>query len=294
MLWIWLACQSEVVESINTSIGNNVSEGCGIAQSTIDSQQVFSTFEGDRGYYLVVPDTYDQDTPSRLIVGFSGTNWVGEQIRPYLGLEDYSQPNDIFVYLDPLGRDFEGWGNVGGWVLGPHAFPANGMEDLDFTEQVIEKLSAEYCIDLDHVYATGHSWGGDMTQVVSCFLGDRFRASVPVAANRPYWFESPNGSSECTGQTAVWTMFGINDDHFTNQSYSGEYGEECRDFWLEQNECDGVNVFEDLHLGTDLECVEYTGCNSVTRFCLYSAEYGHQIPSDYYAEETMRFIHSFD
>jgi len=40
-----------------------------------------------------------------------------------------------------------------------------------------------------------------------------FRASVPVAADRPYWFETgPGQFTSCSGTTAVWTMFGSGDD----------------------------------------------------------------------------------
>ena len=212
-----------------------------------------------------------------------------------MGLEEYAASNDIFVYPDPLWRDFDGWGNLGGWVLGPHATPADGMQDLDFTDAIIDELSEQYCINPNQIYATGHSWGGDMAQVVSCFLGDRIRATVPVAANRPYWFELADGSrAECTGETAVWTMFGSNETHFTWQDHSGQYGDECRDFWLEENGCDGSSSYTDLNLGPNAECVEFDGCDVTTRYCLYDGVYGHQIPEDYYAEETMRFFHSFE
>ena len=294
---IWLvACQDvdKVETPSDTGVEETVSAGCGLLQSATVEQRSINISEGERGYHLVVPETYDPDVPSRLFVGYAGTNWVGEQIRPYLDLEAYAEPNDIFVYPDPLWRDFEGWGNLGGWVLGPHANPADGIQDLELTEAIIEKLSAEYCIDPDQIYATGHSWGGDMAQVVSCFLGDRFRATVPVAANRPYWFEPADGSAvECTGETAVWTMFGSNETHFTWQEYSGQYGDECRDFWLEEYGCDGASSYTDLNLGPNAECVEFDGCSVTTRYCLYDGQYGHQIPSDYYAEETMKFFHSF-
>ena len=122
---------------------------------------------------MVVPSTYDPQVPSRLIFGFPGTNWVGLQIRPYLSLETHAEPNDIFVYPDPLWREFQWWGTLEDGFSGPHAHPADGMQDLDFTEAIIDELSEQYCIDPNQVYATGHNWGGDMAQVVSCFLGDR-------------------------------------------------------------------------------------------------------------------------
>ena len=60
--------------------------------------------------------------------------------------------------------------------------PADGDQDLVFTEAVLDYMESNYCIDRQRIFATGHSWGGDMAQVVSCFLGPRLRASVPVAA----------------------------------------------------------------------------------------------------------------
>ena len=256
-------------------------------------------FDADRGrvYWTdtpterVVVADYDPDTPHALVVGYAGTDWVGEQIQPYLDLEGGGQA-EIFVYPDPLWRSFPTWGTYGGWVLGDNAYPADGMGDIVFTEALLDHLEAEYCIDTDRVFATGHSWGGDMAQVVSCFLGARFTASVPVAANRPYWFEEGSTWSTCEGSTAVWTMFGIADDHFTWQSYPGEYGDECRDFWLDARGCDGASSRTDLGYGAADECVAYTGCSAEVRYCLYGPQTAHQVPG-YYAEATMDFFRGF-
>jgi polyhydroxybutyrate depolymerase len=240
-----------------------------------------------------LPADYDPEVPHKLVVGYAGTNWVGSQMQPYLDLE-WSQPvgDEIFVYLDPLWRDFTGWGELGGWLLGPNAGPADGMQDLVFTEALLDFVQDNYCIDTGRVFATGHSWGGDMAMVASCFLGHRFTASVPVAANEPTWFDAADGWSSCSGNTAVWTFFGIADDHFTWQSYAGEFGEACVDFWVDEGNCDGATSTIDLDIGSGTECVEYTGCDSTTRYCLYGAEFGHQVP-DYYAAQTMAFFRGF-
>lgn len=249
--------------------------------------------DGARGFYLSLPADYDPDLPHRLILGYPGTDWVGEQIQPYLDLEADAASDEIFVYPDPLWRDFPGWGEFGGWLLGPHADPANGDQDLVFTGAILDYMAENYCIDAARVFATGHSWGGDMAMVVSCFLGDRFRAAVPIAANRPYWFEPDGGGLvECAGATAVWTMFGAGDDHFTWQDYPGQFGDECRDFWLAARGCAGVDQAVDLGLGAAMECVEYTGCAQPTRYCLYDEAFGHQRP-DYSAQATMDFFRSF-
>ena len=249
--------------------------------------------DGLRGFFLSLPANYDPNRAHRLILGYPGTNWVGEQIQPYLDLEDGARGDEIFVYPDPLWRDFPGWGELGGWVLGPNAYPADGDQDLVFTGAILDYMADTYCVDPTRVFATGHSWGGDMAMVASCFLGDRLRASVPVAANRPYWFEEDGGGlTRCAGNTAVWTMFGAADDHFTGQDYSGQYGDECRDFWLAEAGCSGLDQAVDLGLGAAMECVEYTGCTRPTRYCLYGAQFGHQRP-DYFPAASMKFFRSF-
>lgn len=248
--------------------------------------------DGMRSFFLSLPADYDPGRAHRLVVGYPGTDWLGEMIQPYLDLESNAEGDEIFVYPDPLWRDFTGWGTYGGWVLGPHAAPADGDQDINFTAALLDFMADTYCIDTTRVFATGHSWGGDMAHVVSCFLGDRFRAAVPIAANRPYWFMDDGAPIHCPGETAVWTMFGADDDHFTDQDYPGQYGDECRDFWLGERACTGVMASTDLGLGAAMECVEYTDCAQPTRYCLYSAEFGHQRP-DYFPAEAMKFFRSF-
>ncbi|MGC6509376.1 MAG: alpha/beta hydrolase family esterase [Myxococcota bacterium] len=276
---------------------NPLSSGCGI-DSTVQGGGLQMTMDfgpdagGERGFYLVIPSDYDPDQGHRLIMGFSGRDWTGQPMRGYLNLED-GTPNEIFVYPDPKWREFQGWGTYGGWLLGEHAGPATGVEDFEFVRALISHLEDNYCINTAQIFATGQSWGGDMSHVLACFVGDKVRAAVPVAANTPYWFtQNSGGRVECVGETAVWTMFGQADDAFPNQPYQGAYGDECNAFWTEENNCGTDSI--DLGLGESGECVEYSNCDVQTRYCLYDAQYGHQIPSGYYSVETMAFFRSLD
>jgi polyhydroxybutyrate depolymerase len=293
MLIVFFSCSTTLAE--DTAFEKVNSLGCGKEPiHTLGGEQVtisLGTEAGDtRSFYLSIPTDYNPDLPYSLLFGFSGTDWVGEQIQGYFELEQHAQQT-IFIYPDPLWRDFEGWGNYGGWLLGEYAHPAHGTEDLVFVEELLDTLSNQYCIDSDKVFATGHSWGGDMAQVVSCFLGDRFTATVPVAANRPYWFEDTQGNQiSCIGDTAVWTLFGEADDHFTWQSYPGEFGEECRDFWVAEKKC--TEEVTEFILGSDT-CYEYVSCDNTVRYCLYDEQYGHQIPWNYFSQATMEWFMSF-
>ncbi len=274
------------------------SAGCGLApdvatggvQLEID---VGPGGQGVRSYWLSLPDGYDPGRAHRLVVAYAGTDYFGEWMVPYLQLEDQGDDDVIFVYPDPLWYDFPGWGWLGGWLLGPNAYPANGDSDLVFTEGLLDHLEDSYCVDTNRVFVTGHSWGGDMAMVAACFLGERFTAAIPVAANEPYWFEeSPGQFLGCQGDVAVWTFFGEADDHFWWQDYAGQFGDECRDFWVAEHQCAGPNDTTDLGIGAPGECVAYGGCVSETRYCLYGPATGHQIPG-YYPTAAMDWFRSF-
>ena len=239
---------------------------------------------GERGYWLSLPAVYDPWHPHPVVLGFPGTDWVGEQIQPYLGLEDELDEAMIFVYPDPLWRKFEGWGTYGGWQLGPYAAPADGTEDLVFVGLLLDTLATELCVDPDQIYVTGHSWGGDMAAVTACFLGDRVRAAAPAAANEPYWFDDPRLS--CAGAPAVWTWFGEADDHFTWQDHPGEFGELQDAFWASERGCTAA---EPLEVEGGGECVVHRGCASDVRYCLYPPATRHQIPP-VFAPETMAWF----
>ncbi len=271
------------------------SAGCGLPRShPPGGVQVVETFGsdagGERSFFLSVPDTYDPEVPQRLIFGFAGTNWTGEAIADYLGLE-VTAPRDgeIYVYPDVQWHDFEGWGELGGWLLGPHAAPADGLSDLAMTRELLAYLSERYCVDPERVFATGHSWGGDMAAVVGCFLGDVVSAVAPAAANRPYWFEPAEGEVGCLGSAAVWTFFGQDDTSFTGQDYQGQYGDEQVDFWRQKHGCSDAKTV--LSVG-DGECVQYAGCTDETRYCLYGPETGHQVP-DYFASAVLQWFRGF-
>ena len=276
------------------------SAGCGLAaphgaggvQLEIDAG---TDGDGWRGYWLSRPASYDPNRPYGLIVGLPGTNSLGQPMVWYLGLEGEPTADDfIFVYPDPLWRDFDGWGNLGGWVLGPHAYPADGTADITFMDKLLDEVEASYCIDTARVFATGHSWGGDMAAVVGCFMGDRVRAAVPAAANRPYWFETGSSAVECVGDADIWTFYGIADDHFAPyESYPGDYGDQQVDFWLGDRDCDGWEAHAELGLGGDEdECVVFDGCRTDTHYCLYGPDTGHQIPP-FFSSAVMDYFSSY-
>ena len=272
--------------------------GCGMPAKDADETYVSIpvTVNGDtqtRQFFISIPAAYDSKLPNRLIVGLHGRDYSGDKMKSYLGLEKspvVSQSNELFIYPDALSRNFGSWGSAIGWQLGPGAADTNaaGEEDVAFVDAMIAYMKNNYCIDSERIFVTGQSWGGDFASALACIRGDVFRASVPVAANGAYYLQSPD--VPCTGSAAVWAMHGKGDPYFDIT-----LGEEYRDFFLAQNKCSAN--FTDLGIttasGSAEDCVEYNGCTEVVRYCAYDSSFGHQVPDDYYAMETMDFFRSF-
>ncbi|WP_031319429.1 alpha/beta hydrolase family esterase [Pseudomonas tolaasii] len=221
-------------------------------QAKYGQQRIRFTEEagGERSFYVALPKNYSSAEKYKLLMVFPGTDTTGSEMRDFIGTSwmdteglEGVMPDTIIVYPDPKSRYFAGWDSTHlGWLLGPFGLDAKGTEDLAFVNQLLNWLNQNYSITPNQVFATGHSWGGDMAAVVGCFLGDRFRAVAPVAANRPYWFETSGKPLSCKGNAAVWTFFGLDDEHFaTDQVKSGDFGVQQDNFWKTKANCSEKN-----------------------------------------------------
>lgn len=263
---------------------------------------------GQRSFFISLPPDYDSRKTYKLLLVFPGTNTSGKEMFEYVGQSwsgvsgiEENMKDTIFVYPDPRWRYFPAWNErFAGWLLGPYGGGAAGHEDIEFVAELIDWLGRHFTIDTQRVFATGHSWGGDMTAVVGCFLGHRFRAIAPVAANRPYWFQPERGRPfSCTGDVAVWTFFGKSDEHFFGQeAYAGEFGVLQNEFWRSRLGCRRNDPMI-LPVGKREESVEYRGCRRPVRFTLYRPDFsgesdkpGHQ-PPDFYRKAISDWFSSF-
>lgn len=137
-------------------------------------------------------------------------------------------------------------GNVGGYAM------HNDVDDVGFTEAMLEELLAQYPVDGSRVYATGISNGGMMAYRVACELSDRFAAVASVAG--------PIGFASCDPVQPVGVLhFHGTGDRFA--PYEGGYGENATgargvtDFfsvaetvenWVAANQCIGEPTIEAL------------------------------------------------
>jgi polyhydroxybutyrate depolymerase len=130
-----------------------------------------------RQYILYVPASYHPGTPAPLVLNFHGyTSNAYEQM--FYG--DFRPIADTagFIVVHPMGTiDIVGnthW-NVG-WGL-------SQVDDVGFTNALIDSLSASYNINPERIYSTGMSNGGFMSYTLACELSDRIAAIASVTGD---------------------------------------------------------------------------------------------------------------
>ena len=146
------------------------------AQQTINASITHDGIERD--YILYVPEIYDGSTAVPLVLNFHGFGSSASQQMFYGDFRDIAD-TEGFLLVHPEGTTLIGnqfW-NVG--------FPglSSTIDDVGFTEALIDELATLYTIDLDRVYATGMSNGGFMSFLLACQLSEKIAAVASVTGS---------------------------------------------------------------------------------------------------------------
>ena len=174
----------------------------GFAQQTINAS---ITHDGiQRDYILYIPEIYDGSSDVPLVLNFHGFGSNATQQMVYGDFRDIAD-TEGFLLVHPEGTTFIGnqfW-NVG--------FPglSSTIDDVGFTEALIDELAVSYAIDLERVYATGMSNGGFMSFLLACQLSEKIAAVASVTGSM-----TQDTFDDCNAQrpTPVLQIHGTEDD----------------------------------------------------------------------------------
>jgi poly(3-hydroxybutyrate) depolymerase len=172
----------------------------------------------EREYLVAVPMAYDSSRPYALIIGLHGSGGTREQLRGYMDVETPAAGAAIFIYPSGL----PGSGGSTEWQL------SNDSDDLAFIDALIALYSGELCIDRKRIFATGHSFGGCMSNTLGCYRGQALRAIAPVAG-----CGGGGRNTTCTGKIASLLIHSPKD---TQTTYSGAISSCTR--YLRANTCE--------------------------------------------------------
>jgi polyhydroxybutyrate depolymerase len=149
--------------------------GCGArdvsAASARDLPGTFRSGGMDRTYTLHIPP----GEPVGLVLSLHGAGGTGTGQQGLADFDTVADANNLLVaYPDGYDRS---------WADGRGASPADRhhVDDVGFLVGLAGKLQSEYNIGPGHVFVTGMSNGGFMTNRLACDRADVFAAIAPVA-----------------------------------------------------------------------------------------------------------------
>ena len=220
-----------------------------------------------REFLVHVPENYDPDRATPVVLSFHGHNRTAEYQER---LSRFSELDTIAIYPQGL------VGTDGGtaWQGAPYSADA---DDVRFTEDLLDRVEDDFCVDTDRVYAAGKSNGGGFTNVLACRSGDRIAAFAPVAG--AYYPQS--GKCSPSEPVPMISFHGTADDTIP---YDGnpEKGlpaiPDWLDGWAERDECSPDPVTE--HPQDLVTQQRWEGCADRGALVHYRIdELGHDWPS---------------
>ena len=245
------------------------------AQQTINASITHDGIERD--YILYVPEIYDGSTAAPLVLNFHGFGSSASQQMFYGDFRDIAD-TEGFLLVHPEGTTFIGnqfW-NVG--------FPglSSNIDDVGFTEALIDELATLYAIDLDRVYATGMSNGGFMSFLLACQLSEKIAAVASVTGSM-----TQDTFDDCNAQhpTPVLQIHGTEDDVVLyNENNLSLPIPDVISYWVDHNNCETTPTTTtlpdvDVSDGSTLEHSVYEdGDNGVTTEHMKVIGGGHTWP----------------
>ncbi len=247
-------------------------------------QTLYDTIVHDgrkRAFILYIPANYSGQDEVPLLFNFHGYSSNAHD-QMYYG--DFRPLADTagFLLVHPQGSKLNGvthW-NVGGWTIG------STVDDVGFTEALLDTLSARYRIDSMRVYSTGMSNGGYMSLLLACQLSNRFAAVASVTGSM-----TPEMYKQCDPQRpiAVMQIHGTADGivPYTGTGWSISI-KKVLEYWVKSNHCYEEAVKEEISDknpddGSTVEHLIYSGGSegvSVEHFKVLGG--GHTWPGTVY------------
>ena len=245
------------------------------AQQTINASITHDGIERD--YILYVPEIYDGSTAVPLVLNFHGFGSGASQQMFYGDFRDIAD-TEGFLLVHPEGTTLIGnqfW-NVG--------FPglSSTIDDVGFTEALIDELATLYTIDLDRVYATGMSNGGFMSFLLACQLSEKIAAVASVTGSL-----TQDTFDDCNAQlpTPVLQIHGTEDDVVSyNENNLSLPIPDVISYWVDHNNCETTpttSTLPDVDV-SDGSTIEYSvyedGDNGITTEHMKVIGGGHTWP----------------
>jgi polyhydroxybutyrate depolymerase len=281
----------ERVERLSDALRAAERSGCLVdTVAAGDSTRTLVSGGQTRTYRLHVPSGYAPGAATPLLLSFHGGTGNATQHASMTEMHPKSDSAG-FLLIEPEG--FAGPFNLPTWNAGNCCGPAKNyaIDDVAFTEAMIDDLAAEACVDQKRVFSTGHSNGAMFSYRLACELADRIAAIAPNAggiADVNQNVTPPVQVFDCSPSRSV-PVFHMHGDADTCYQMSGGVGTGISgvnfisipatiDGWVARNGCSTNTVTTFQNGGAT--CETYQGCAQGADVTLCTlAGHGHAWPS---------------
>ena len=211
----------------------------------------------NRSFIIRLPDNYDNNHPYWLIFGFHWNGGLADDVDSggtskydfaYYGLQKQSKSGAIFVAPQGIGN---GWANSGG-------------RDLTFTDDMVNLIQRDLCVDTTHIISTGFSYGAGMSYALACARAKVFHAVVLYEGAQ---LSGCDGGNDPIGFMALAGLA----DQVTRIAPARA----MRDRFVTNNGCTPQSPPEPSQGSLTHNCTSYSGCSDghPVRWCAHGS--GH-------------------
>jgi polyhydroxybutyrate depolymerase len=179
--WIRAAVQTMVTTTTSTSTTTTVPEpviSYTDVVDPIDPTLHTITIDGlpPRKYFINVPGTYTPEIAAPLLIGFHGLGGSPAIFRDSSKIDIYAEERGMIAVF-PMGYGVE-YGVEASWNAGLCCGLANinELDDVKFSEAMINSVSDKYNIDKTRIWAVGFSNGGMLSYQLACELSNKITA----------------------------------------------------------------------------------------------------------------------
>ena len=165
-----------------------------------------------RRYILSVPANYDNTKPYKFVIAFHARDSNDHSVynEHYYDLQPLSNNTTIFVapngQLNGAPCAGTGAGESGcGW-------PNPNDSDLALADAVVAQIEQNFCVDTNHIFATGWSFGASMSEYTSCKRPLGGGSAWGIRAMAVYAVAHLSGSCTATTPVAYYASHGTNDN----------------------------------------------------------------------------------
>ena len=252
----------------------------------------------ERPYALVVPESYDPDVSTPLVVLLHGYGATAALQNVYFRFTPDAQEHGYLLALPdgtPDAGDSQFWNATDACCK----FGDERVDDVAYLEAVLDDVEAQYNVDASRVYFVGHSNGGFMAHRLACEIGDRIAAIVSLAGAT--WEDA----SACTAadHVNILQVHGTDDDTIaydggSNGGLTYPSAEQTVAQWATHNGCGGelapdgtLDIEVDLE-GEETQLQTYADCPPGGQVALWTIEGGGHIPSfdDFWADTVWAYL----